>query len=99
MNQFGRRNLSAGTRSILALRLEPIMAKRAKERQLSKLKQNSSDTPKSAERESPKGETRNEIAKIAGVGHDTIDKVKGMNSIQTLYRAQEAAISSETALQ
>ena len=87
LNQFGRRNLSAGNRSILALRLEPIFKAKAKERQLSTLKQNATDTQKSAERLEqqgtqisanpiPKIETRKEVAKIAGVSHDTIDKVK-----------------------
>ena len=41
LNQFGRRNLSAYDRSILALKLKPIIAEKAKENQLSVLKQNS----------------------------------------------------------
>ena len=69
LNQFGRRNLSPGNRSILALRLEPIFKDKAKERMLSGKKID--PTQKSAE-----GETRKEVAKIAGVSHDTIDKVK-----------------------
>lgn len=73
-NQFGRRNLPNYERAKLALRLEPIVKAKAKVRQLSTLKQNSSDVQKSAPRE--KGKARDEIAKLAGVSHDTIDKVK-----------------------
>jgi ParB-like chromosome segregation protein Spo0J len=70
LNQFGRRNLSPGNRSILALRLEPIFRERAKEKQ--KGGQGGVLLPlKSAEAI----ETRKEVAKIAGVGHDTIGKV------------------------
>lgn len=39
-NQFGRRNLSVYDRSVLALKLEDLFKKKAKEKQLSKLKQN-----------------------------------------------------------
>ena len=39
-NQFGRRNLSAYDRSLLALKLKPFIAAKAKERQLATLKQN-----------------------------------------------------------
>ena len=72
LNQFGRRNLSPGNRSILALRLEPIFKEKAKEKQEKGTNQYSLPQ-KSAE---PSIETRKEVAKIAGVSHDTIDKVK-----------------------
>jgi hypothetical protein len=68
-NQFGRRNLTAGNRSILALRLEHIIQKKAKSNQI---KAGGAVPQKSAEAV----ETREELAKIAGVSHDTIDKVK-----------------------
>lgn len=68
-NQFGRRNLPLYERSVLALRLEDEIKERAKERMLSGKK--ADPTQKSAE-----GETRKEVAKIAGVSHDTISKVK-----------------------
>lgn len=58
------RNLSAYDRSILALKLKPIIAEKAKERMLSGVK---NPTQKSAE-----GETRQKLAKVAGVSHDTI---------------------------
>lgn len=72
LNQFGRRNLSPGNRSILALRLEPIFKAKAKEKQEQGINQYSLPQ-KSAE---PSMETRKEVAKLAGVSHDTIDKVK-----------------------
>lgn len=91
LNQFGRRNLSPGNRSILALRLEPIFKEKAKKRaeesrkefhgnqHESGMAQKSAEyqkgTQKSANLNAPV-ETRKEVAKIAGVSHDTIDKVK-----------------------
>lgn len=67
-NQFGRRNLSAYDRSILALKLKPVIAAKAKERMLAG---KANPTQNSAQ-----GETRQEIAKAAGVSHDTIAKVE-----------------------
>jgi phage N-6-adenine-methyltransferase len=73
-NQLGRRNLNIAERASLALKLEPLIAAKAKERQIATLKRGDvmPDTQKSAER----GETREELAKVAGVSHDTIDKMK-----------------------
>jgi len=71
----GRRNLSAYDRSRLALRLEAEIAGRAKAKQVETLKKGDSPVKQiSAEREAI--ETRKEVAKIAGVSHDTIAKVK-----------------------
>lgn len=75
-NQFARRNLQSYVRSVLALKLEPLYAAEAKRRQLSTLKQNATDTQKSSERY----ETREKVAAIAGVSHDTIRKVKVIES-------------------
>jgi DNA modification methylase len=44
LNQFGRRNLSNYQRSVLALELEEVFTKKAKENQLSGLKQNTVST-------------------------------------------------------
>ena len=72
-NQFGRRNLNNYQRSVLALQLEDVFKAKAKENQ--KGGQGGVLLPlKSAEAKSI--ETRQEIAKIANVGHDTISKVK-----------------------
>jgi N6-adenosine-specific RNA methylase IME4 len=68
-NQFGRRNLSAWNRSILALKLKPVIAEKAKINQ--KLSGGTvhqiSDEPIN---------TNFELAKIANVSHDTIGKVQ-----------------------
>lgn len=70
-NQFGRRNLDAYQRTKLALRLEEAIAARAKANHGARR-----DIPQiSAESFSPI-ETREEIAKLAGVSRDTVDKVK-----------------------
>ena len=69
LNQFGRRNINNYQRSVLALELEDVIAEKAKNNQ----RQAGGAVPqKSAEAV----ETRKEVAKIAGVSHDTIDKVK-----------------------
>ena len=71
LNQFGRRNLPAHERARLALRLKPVIAERAREQHGIR-----NDIPqKSAESFKPI-ETRQELAKVAGVSHDTIAKVE-----------------------
>ena len=77
LNQFGRRNLPAHERARLALRLKPMIEERAKEKQAEYHgNQYESGLPqKSAEVQKPI-ETRQELAKVAGVSHDTIAKVE-----------------------
>ena len=87
-NQFGRRNLTLFQRSELALRLKPIIQAKAKERQLATLKQNATDVQKSAPREKTKA--RDELAKIAGVSHDTIEKVEVIKKQGTEEQIQRA---------
>ena len=65
-NQFGRRNLPLHERARLALRLKPILAEKAEARMKS-----GNPVQKSAQ-----GKTRDELAKVAGVSHDTIAKVE-----------------------
>ena len=68
-NQFGRRNLPAYERARLALRLKPVISERAKQNQRfagGALPQKSAEAV----------ETRDELAKAAGVSHDTIAKVE-----------------------
>jgi hypothetical protein len=74
LNQFGRRNLSIGNRSILALKLEPIYKAQAKNNQKQSPGRGKKGTQKSAYLFT--GETRKKIAEIAGVSHNTIDRVK-----------------------
>ena len=82
-NQFGRRNLSSYDRSLLALKLKPVIAERAKENMIA-TQNNITAKQKSAEQISPI-ETRKELAKMADVSHDTINKVE---------RIEEKAIES-----
>lgn len=70
LNQFGRRNLSNYQRSDLALKLEQLYSAKAKDKQ----KQAGGALPQISA-EAPI-ETRKELAKVAGVSHDTISKVK-----------------------
>ena len=74
-NQLGRRNISLYTRASLALRLKPLIAEKAKENQRASggaapVPQNSAEPL----------ETRQVLAKIAGVSRDTIDKVTKIES-------------------
>ena len=69
-NQFGRRNLSSWHRSNLALKFKPIIAEKAKERQIAS---GGAAPQKSVE---PPIDTQKEIAAIAGVSHDTIARVE-----------------------
>jgi len=73
LNQFGRRNLSNYQRSVLALELEDLFSKKAKENQAIQYKGNSL---KQISAEVKPIETRNELSKVASVSHDTISKVK-----------------------
>ncbi len=83
-NQFGRRNLSAYDRSKLALQLEEVIKVKAKENKQLAIEKARTENPNNVNEQFPQKsaktvkpiETREEIAKIAGVSHDTIDKVK-----------------------
>ena len=71
LNQFGRRNLPAHERARLALRLKPVIADRAEQNlHLAEGKGcQKSDKVKPID-------TKQELAKVAGVSHDTIAKVE-----------------------
>lgn len=71
-NQFGRRNLSAYDRSILALKLKPVIAAKAKEKE----SERKTTYQKSEKSSLTTVNTTKEIAKAAGVSHDTIAKVE-----------------------
>lgn len=75
-NQFGRRNLSAYDRSVLALKLKPIIAGKAK---VNQVKAGGAVPQKSAKAI----DTREELATIAGVSHDTIHKVEKIEAEAT----------------
>jgi phage N-6-adenine-methyltransferase len=75
-NQLGRRNITAYCRAQLALRLKPVITEKAKE--------NMSVGGKQGLQKSDKPcvtpiDTRQELAEIAGLSHDTISKVEYIN--------------------
>lgn len=76
LNQFGRRNLPQHERARLALRLKPIMAKEARERQATSTGGSSPQLVPNLAQGGDKGKTREKLAQIAGVGHTTLDKVE-----------------------
>lgn len=72
-NQFGRRNLPAYERARLALRLKPVIAEKAKENILATQNNMSASAFQKSEKQV---NTAKELAKAAGVSHDTIAKVE-----------------------
>lgn len=78
LNQFGRRNLSAYDRSLLALKLKPIYVEKAKVNQGER-------TDLTSSLYQPNVDTRKELAKLAGVGHDTISKVQKIEEKATKH--------------
>ena len=83
LNQFGRRNLPAFQRGALALRLKPIIQEKAKENQI---KSGGAVRQKSAQ----PVKTRDELAKLAGVSHDTIEKVETIQKEGTPEQIERA---------
>jgi DNA modification methylase len=80
LNQFGRRNLQAFQRSVLALELEQVFRDKAKANQAVQYK--GSSLPQKSEEVKPI-ETGKVLAKIANVSHDTIAKVKVLQAKAT----------------
>jgi len=74
-NQLARRNLNNFQRAETALKIEAVIAAKAKEKQKRKPQ---SVVQKSVEQKSvePPIKTQNEVAKSAAVSHDTVHKVK-----------------------
>ncbi len=78
-NQFGRRNLNKFQRAELALKRKEVMAAQARERQWEGGGDRKSEAYKGSvdpKSDQPIGRTLPKLAKIAGVGHDTIHKVQ-----------------------
>lgn len=91
-NQFGRRNLSKYDRSILALKLKPVIAEKQKQKQIEGGRQKVQQ--KSVEATT----TQKEIAKLAGVSHDTIHRVEtieasGNDKVREKLRNGEISIN------
>lgn len=93
-NQLGRRNLPNYERARLALQLKPLLAEEAKKRQgerndLKDISQNSVKSPVDVQKE---------LAKIAGVSHDTIHKVdvieqKAPDEVKEKLRKGEVSVN------
>jgi ParB-like chromosome segregation protein Spo0J len=93
-NQMGRRNLNDYNRSVLALELETIIADKAKERQ----KLSEGRGVKGVQNSAQVKKTRDEVAKIARVSHDTIAKVKviekeGSEEVKDQLKKREISIN------
>lgn len=78
-NQFGRRNLSAYSRGLLALELEPLYAAEA-ERRLHLSEGRGKKGVQNSSQVFDTGKTREKVAKAAGVSHDTIRKIKAIEA-------------------
>ena len=87
-NQFGRRNLPSYARGVLALKLEELFSKKAKERML---KGKADPTPTLAQ-----GETRESLAKASGISHGSIDKVKKIEAQATNEQKQKLMKGEDT---
>jgi len=90
LNQFGRRNLSAYDRSVLALKLKPMIAEKAKETQGAR-----NDICQKSDKSI---DTKKELAKVAGVSHDTIHKVETIEknapeSVKEAVRSGDVSIN------
>lgn len=99
-NQFNRRNLTSYQRCLLALGLEEIFREKGKKNQKATQlvgrgiqKQDIMALQKSAE----PLDTRKELAKIAGVSHDTIMKVKKIES-QVTPEEKEQLVKGEISI-
>jgi hypothetical protein len=82
-NQFGRRNLNSYQRSVLALELESIFSLKAKANLVLSGENFGKGPQISANPIIEPIETRQEVAKVANVSHDTIAKVKKIEAIAT----------------
>lgn len=98
LNQFGRRNLPAYERARLALRLKPLIAEKAKEKEVER----KTTFQKSEKSNLPEVNTTKEIAKVAGVSHDTIAKVERIEAdapAPVVQASRKGAISVNAAYQ
>lgn len=88
-NQFGRRNINNAQRADLALKMKEAIASQLKNVQMRKPRD--FVVQNSAQQKEPT-KTRIELAKIAGVSHDTIDKVEAIkeSAIPSVYEATKA---------
>ncbi len=83
LNQFGRRNLSNYQRSVLALELEDVFSKKAKENLKVYSGNQYTSGGLSTSTKVQKVDARKELSKIADVGNNTIAKVKKIQAKAT----------------
>lgn len=81
-NQFGRRDLNNYERSLLALKIKPDIAKKAKENQ-AEYHGNQYESGLCQKSDKVQIDTKKEVAKLAGVSHDTIAKVEKIEAHAT----------------
>lgn len=106
-NQKNRRNLNNYQLAEIALKLKPVIEEKAKEKQLSSLKQNTvnqKSDERTADKKPPEEDrkpinTLNELSKIAGVSRDTIHKVEVIEKeapedIKTKAKVGEITVNS-----
>ncbi len=94
-NQLGRRNISVYDRGKLILVLEPMIAEEAKERQRTSTGGAHPQLVQNSAQAGEVGKTRDELARQAGISHDTIAKVKRpMPSLVSSMRFPRACPSS-----
>lgn len=89
LNQFGRRNLPAYERARLALRLKPVIAEKAKEKEVER----KTTFQKSEKSNLPEVNTAKELAKVAGVSHDTIAKVETIEKSIERAKSQSKSVA------
>lgn len=97
LNQFGRRNLPAHERARLALRLKPVIAEKAKAQQT---RTGENRVCQISDKQAI--DTKKELAKIAGVSHDTIAKVEKIEEeapAQIVEASRKGEISVNAAYQ
>ena len=92
-NQFGRRNLNKYHRSVLALQLESLFKDKAKENQ--RIHGNTAPG-KSLSQKSDEVNTKKELAKTANVSHDTIAKVKVIETRATEEQKEKLRSGEES---
>lgn len=78
-HQVARRNLTDYERSVLALKLKPMIAEKAKE----KMEEGVNQYSPNQKSDKPTINTTKELAKVAGVSHDTIHKVETIEAKAT----------------
>jgi hypothetical protein len=95
LNQLGRRNLSKDQKKyLIALELESVFSERAKESYKENVGRPSKLSQKS---DTIKVDTKKELAKVANVSHDTIAKVKVIES-QAIEEVKEKLRTGEVSI-